>query len=452
MIRNVLSKVRYGFESIKLRLKQTQRLMEGHEYPPKTICIKSVYSALLKSIQLIHSRMKLNIITNEQQTSHLSLLNDLLRHADDVSIAVAFLKVEGLKVLLPYFRSKTRFRIVAGPNFGITDPKALDLLLEQSKSNNVHGYLNSLASKTTFHPKMYLIKHGRVGHIIIGSANLTGGGLSKNTETSLYYICDISEIIWQEAQMEFDKLIDPNNADLLNERIISIYKTYYIRQKPLNDKIESCPDVDSNLFYNLEKLRSRFDRLDQKKFRKEFAEKKKHYGIAREVLDEIIERKHSGKKFSELLDDLVGKKGAPGLWYSNGMFRHKAKIYKQQSKFQQLIRSIKNNIGQSAALVYSNAREIERGIKGAGPNFIGEIMMTYDFNNYANINRNPITVLRKEGDVDLKDHSQKFTGLDYEHYVNIVKEINFKLGLKNMLEADHFFNNIFQDLKRAKIK
>ncbi|SKB40808.1 phospholipase D-like domain-containing protein [Daejeonella lutea] len=392
----------------------------------------------------------LKIITNDRQPSHLSLLNELLKDADDVSIAVAFLKVEGLKVLLPYFQTKTRFRIITGPNFGITDPAALEVLLEKSSSSNVFGYLNSLSSKTTFHPKMYLIRHKKIGHIIIGSTNLTAGGLSKNNECSLYYTCNVSEKIWQEAQTEFDNFIAPSNAELLNDRIISIYKTYYKRQKPLNEKIEPYPDVDSNPFYNLEKLRSKFDKLDHKKLRKEFAEKMKHYGVARKVLDEIIESKHSSKKFSDLVNDLVGKKGTRGFWYSNGMFRHKTKIFKQQSKFQQLIRSIKNDIGQPAALVYSNARAIEKKINGVGPNFIGEIMMTYDYKNYANINRNPITVLIEEGSVDLKNHSQRFKGRDYEHYVNIVKEISVKLGLKNMLEADHFFNGIYQDLKGSR--
>ena len=72
--------------------------------------------------------------------------------------------------------------------------------------------------------------------------------------------------------------------------------------------------------------------------------------------------------------------------------------------------------------------------------------MTYAPNNLANINRNPITVLIKEAHVDLKDHSSKFSGTDYQQYNEIVKEIALKLGLKDMLQADSFFNRIYKKL------
>lgn len=86
-------------------------------------------------------------------------------------------------------------------------------------------------------------------------------------------------------------------------------------------------------------------------------------------------------------------------------------------------------------------------INGVGPNYVGEIMMTYVPKKLANINRNPITVLIKEGCVNLKDHSQKFNGKDYDEYNNIVKDIAEKLGLSSMLAADYFFNKIYQNLK-----
>ncbi|MFL9483968.1 hypothetical protein ACI6Q2_14410 [Chitinophagaceae bacterium LWZ2-11] len=152
-----------------------------------------------------------------------------------------------------------------------------------------------------------------------------------------------------------------------------------------------------------------------------------------------------------LVEDLVGRKGMRGLWYSNGMFRGKEEVFKQQQKFRELVACVKHNLDKSPAQIYEEARVISKTIYNVGPNYIGEIMMTYAPNKLANINRNPITVLREAGNVDMKSHSQLFNGGDYEIYNGIVKEIGFKLGLNNMLEMDYFFNSIYQKMKNASL-
>lgn len=69
-----------------------------------------------------------------------------------------------------------------------------------------------------------------------------------------------------------------------------------------------------------------------------------------------------------------------------------------------------------------------------------------------NMNRNPITVLKLEGGVNLKAHSSSFTSGDYAEYCELIKEISLKLGLRNMLEADTFFNEIYWKLDKTKGK
>ncbi|MGV3686236.1 MAG: hypothetical protein ACO1NS_11455 [Daejeonella sp.] len=94
--------------------------------------------------------------------------------------------------------------------------------------------------------------------------------------------------------------------------------------------------------------------------------------------------------------------------------------------------------------------ELIKNIKGSGVNTMTEIMMTYNFSDFANLNSNPITVLKQEGGVKLKTSRDSFNGVEYEEYCELVKEIREHFHLKSMLEADSFFNDIYWILKKHK--
>lgn len=384
----------------------------------------------------------IKLISNKELNSHQSILTKLLAKADEVFIAVAFLKLSGLKMIIPYFGKDAQFSIIAGANFGLTEPAALRELLKRSEKQNVRGYLNSLGSKKIFHPKMYLIRTGKRCHLIIGSANLTSGGLENNDELSIYHKCSMKDQIWKDAVRQFNIFINPVNADILNEKIISLYERYHNKQKTINQKVAPCPE---ELDYNIHKLKLRFDAMDRTDLKKAFKEKLYHYQKARGVLDQIISTRHSQGEFEGLLEELVGKSGQQGWWHSNGMHRHKTDIFRFQNLFVELIKNIKNNIEKSPELIYESAKAVSDQIHGTGPNFIGEIMMTYAPEKLANINRNPITVLREFG-AGINKHTSTYTGRHYQSYLNIVTEVKQSLKLKNMLEVDYFFDKIYKTI------
>ncbi|PSK90836.1 restriction endonuclease PLD domain-containing protein [Taibaiella chishuiensis] len=390
----------------------------------------------------------LQFLSNSESSTHLDKVSELITLADEAYIMVAFLKTSGLKLIKEQLSKVKKFRVIAGANFGLTEPDALAELLKMAKDDNKAAYLNRMDSKQIFHPKLYMFVVKGKGHLIIGSANLTKGGLNNNNESSLYVQCSINDPVWKEAYAHFMNCVSPDNADILTDRIISIYREYYLKQKKIHDELDKIPDLSTNLFYDLNKLKSHFDSLDKKQIKKGITEKEKYYMQAKNVLDKIILKTHPIEEFKYLIEELVGKSKMIGLWYSNGMYRGKEKIFNQQEGFRKLVRNIKDNLHKSPGDIYEEAKEISKSIYRVGPNFIGEIMMTYAPEKLANINRNPITVLRDEGGVNLKSHSQSFNGADYEEYNSIVKEIAFKLGMKNMLAADYFFNEIYQEIKR----
>jgi len=392
----------------------------------------------------------IKLITNgDPLSSHHQLLKELLANATEVYIATAFLKKAAVNILLPYFSKPIRFKIIAGYNFGITDPEALTTLRVQADhSALVTGYLVNMNLKQVFHPKLYLIKDQQHCHIITGSANMTNGGLNVNNEVSLYYRCTVDDPMWIASQAYFADCISSAKADLLSERIIAIYRDYHKKQKKIMVQAEEFPDLTGSLIYDLKKLKAHYGRLDKIEIQAGFKKKRADYREAKEVLNTIADHQHTPAQFKVLVEDMVGKAGTPGLWYSNGMFRLKTGLFKQQDGFRRLIKAIRSNVDRSPQYIYQTAKDITRDIKGVGPNFIGEIMMTYAPEKLANINQNPITVLREEGGADIKASSSSYNGTNYEEYNAIIREIADKLGLKDMLEIDYFFNIVYQKIKK----
>lgn len=135
-----------------------------------------------------------------------------------IKIAVAYLKKSGFEVIkdsLCFFvRKKGRLKILVGlADYYITDPEALTELVEMRKrllpgkdKNRLQiRYYESL----NFHPKLFIFEGKDQTAVILGSSNLTGGGLSRNIEVNVMLaakrakygpikdITDYFDLIWK---------------------------------------------------------------------------------------------------------------------------------------------------------------------------------------------------------------------------------------------------------------
>lgn len=109
-----------------------------------------------------------------------------------LNIAVAFAKSSGvlrIKDSLDKFRERGGItNIYVGIDLGVTSYEALTSLLFCTNSLNVvHSEKNQ-----TFHTKVYQFSGKEKGIIIVGSHNLTGGGLWTNFESSMHISLDMS--------------------------------------------------------------------------------------------------------------------------------------------------------------------------------------------------------------------------------------------------------------------
>ncbi|GAA8356828.1 phospholipase D-like domain-containing protein [Helicobacter pylori] len=124
------------------------------------------------------------------------MINEGLRNSLDTHIAVAFLKYSGVEVirdaLIDSLEKGAEFEIIVGLDFKTTDSKSLRFLLDLNKTYKklrFYCYDDKENNKTdiVFHPKIYMFDNGKEKTSIIGSTNLTKGGLENNFEVNTIF-------------------------------------------------------------------------------------------------------------------------------------------------------------------------------------------------------------------------------------------------------------------------
>lgn len=124
--------------------------------------------------------------------------------------AVAFVKRSGVKHLiddLHAFGSRAQVKMAVGVDLGGTSLEGLSALFESLEGHGevwvVHNENGSI-----FHPKLYLFKNGTRGEVIVGSGNLTEGGLFDNYEASLAVSLDLTDAEDQAFLARVEAVLD----------------------------------------------------------------------------------------------------------------------------------------------------------------------------------------------------------------------------------------------------
>jgi len=192
-------------------------------------------------------------IENEVQT--------LFKRSENVSIAVAFLKNSGMELIKKSIEESknngTKISIVTGLDFGITDSESLRELLDMGISCNVINDVN-------YHPKMYIFETGEDNAtMIVGSSNLSKGGLSTNYEANILVTGKVSESPIKDA-IEYFSNIQLRSVPI-DEKIIDLYAkskvTIDLINKSVNDD-EKHKDIRKQLNAYLQN-KSTFEELNE---------------------------------------------------------------------------------------------------------------------------------------------------------------------------------------------
>ncbi len=318
-----------------------------------------------------------------------------------------------------------------------------------SKYKNIALYLASHSdTRTIFHPKLYIMRQGNRATIMTGSANLTSGGLESNYECSLLIEESLTSKIYHDFFSYFQSLKDEHLSTRATLLQIKNYESFYEDQQKLRKNIKAKPDKGyRELHFNYENLLVLYNNYKKMQdIDMTFNERMQEYAAAKKILDEIADSpKLTKTKFIPLLEQLVGGAGIKALWHSGSIYRKKKTVFDHAPEFQSLVRYVRKNKGDPPSAVFSSAKVLADRIVGSGVNTVTEIMMTYNYHRFANLNANPIDVLINQAHVKIKKHRNSYNGKDYQEYCELVNEICEMLGLRNMLEADSFFNEVYWD-------
>lgn len=158
-----------------------------------------------------------------------SVLSEALSFSDDIRIAVAFISIKGLALIEESLKlainSANSIEFLVGLDMNWTEPDALKMLYNLSSDNDKITCicLSSLKPHYTYHPKLYLFKKGNNVKFIIGSSNLTEGGLRKNIEANVVIETSIDNEIISDAYDTYNRLKYHPQRVLPDEEFIDIY-------------------------------------------------------------------------------------------------------------------------------------------------------------------------------------------------------------------------------------
>jgi HKD family nuclease len=142
----------------------------------------------------VRRNVNLNVSVVEQKEKPVDALGRLVRGSSRVRMATAFLKTSGWGLvkddIAALLARQGSLEVIFGLDFRLTEPKAVQALMELSSgcpSVTFFAFSDSLSDDVpTFHPKLYIGDSGDgLASAMVGSSNLTRGGMESNLEANL---------------------------------------------------------------------------------------------------------------------------------------------------------------------------------------------------------------------------------------------------------------------------
>jgi HKD family nuclease len=180
--------------------------------------------------------MQVSVVDNHRITAS-QVLSEGIRHSNDIRIAVAFVSQKGYDLIADAIAQSLRIggniELLVGMDLQGTEPEALDTIYTLSKADShVSLYCYSaLEPATVYHPKMYLLRHDDAVTAMVGSSNLTAGGLKRNSEINLAvegttFDDVIADMYESYAYLKFHpKRVEPD------DEFLSLYSQLVSREK-----------------------------------------------------------------------------------------------------------------------------------------------------------------------------------------------------------------------------
>jgi HKD family nuclease len=192
------------------------------------------------------------LVQNNTVQNHLIEIQHLLPQTQELWIAVAFISEKGVNLLLESIQkhapNNLKVRIFTSTERAVSEPKALYLLWQKSITTPHFELflINKQDAAAFFHSKIYYFINTQTSNIMLGSANLTQGGLLDNSETSLVFEEAIASRLDTQIADLFQGL-RPISTRAIAENITK-YSDFYAKEQGLAVSFEMTDERKSFIF------------------------------------------------------------------------------------------------------------------------------------------------------------------------------------------------------------
>jgi HKD family nuclease len=374
-------------------------------------------------------------------------LQAALSNATAIRLAFAFAHLNGWKLLAsPILKSSAAVQIVAGLDFFQTEPKLLREWRRLANSSGRKALISArLASRiTTFHPKVLIVttKDDAPSFAIVGSGNLSVGGLRTNTECSLYTADEetLKNLIeWFDQQWQA--------ALTLSEADIKEYESKYKRVRAVADRVRKVQRAVQ------EAIESRADAIFRERERAIQAAKK--YFSTAQYEREYESRKSAVDRIRQLLD-LPRFHFDEAQW--NEFYRigqlgrlrstYRASLFKSHKRLKRALTFLLDDSvvveQRLASILEPNGKYRMRGL---GLNLASKLLAVHNPKKWPVLNGPVVTTLRDFGYEPPRGAGKT------ERYLSFVKEMDsFRADCQapDVLALDAFFRYWHQRVKQRK--
>src|SRR3989344_3404377 len=183
--------------------------------------------------------MQSKFLTNPET---IEIVKKLLKESDKVDLAVSYLKKSGYKLIkdeiIRLLNKNVRIRVIVDLdlNLQITD---IEPIIDIKKLGSNIGIKVYQTNNNNFHPKLYIFYNSNKVSVIIGSSNITWGGLINNIEANLFIESEKDDILVKNIIDYFNILwgssLIPDDVELSN------YNELRKNRKKTEVKIKKSP-------------------------------------------------------------------------------------------------------------------------------------------------------------------------------------------------------------------
>jgi HKD family nuclease len=361
-----------------------------------------------------------------------------LASADRIRLGTAFAHWSGWEILETAISgSKAEIFLLTGTSFFQTEPRVLREWQKLSRSNSVKAALHA-EKGVTFHPKV-LIVEGRRNFAIVGSGNLSRGGLQGNVECAAFVE---SGAVLSELVLWFDGVFDA--AAELRDGVISDYerkwKSLRKRAKELRDEQRKLQD---DFAAKTAAVMQRWD---------DAVAAAKKYLKSSDFEATYESRKAGGKRIKQFLDypafdfDVDGWKG----FYTVQALGHliairRDRVFRKKDKLQDGLKKLIGADGQVPKVL--NEFLAPRGkyrIDGLGLNAISKVLAVHAPQKWTVHNKPVAKALKKFGYIPPRGASEAEKFMAFTQMMDTFKAAT---GLPDAYALDAFFYDVYSKLK-----